>query len=235
MDQRVVRANTRLPPELIDDFLWLQKCYEQSQEEYRRKTFPYLRLVNRVKQNCRVARVDGWRQLENVWVWEDVVAFELERASWHDVPGSDQWLAYLRKMYVVDAKRGRGYGSQFVRSLQEWCQDAGAAVCLVSVPFGFSKDSLSQGAYFLNDLGEVFSLWESGEIHCLPGQDLLRHWYLQRGFLNVNLLDEHFFDFKSPVSSDDQFIFMPESVDDSAKLAASHRLTQMSVPAAGVH
>lgn len=224
MDQKVFRANTRLPPYLIDDFLWLQKMYEQSQEDYRRRTSPFMRLLNLVKQNCQVARVNRWKQIENVWVWKDAVIFELERASWDDVSGSNQWLAYLRKMYVVDPKRGAGCGSEFIRLLQEWCQLAGVAVCLVSAPFGFSRDSFGQGAYFLHDLNEVLALWETGEFQPLPGQELLRHWYSQRGFRNANLLDGQFFCFKSPISREDQFIFIPDSLDGSLKLAASHRL-----------
>ena len=224
MDQYVLRANTRLPPYLVDDYLWLQKTYKQSQIDYRRRTFPYLRLLNLVKQNCQVARVNRWKQMDNVWVWKDSVVFELERACWDDVPGSNQWLAYLRKMYVIDPKRGCGYGTQFVRLLQEWCQLAGVAVCLVSVPFGFSRDSFEQGAYFLHDLDEVLSVWETGEFQPVPGQEWLRHWYTQRGFSNANLLDRQFFYFRSPTCREDQFIYMPDSLDGSAKLAASHRL-----------
>lgn len=180
--------------------------------------------MNLVKQNCQVARVDGWRQIDNVWVWRDTVIFELERASWDDVVGSNQWLAYLRKMYVVDSKRAVGYGSQFIQSLQEWCELSGVAVCLVSMPFGFSRDTFGQGAYFLNDLNEVLGLWETGKFQPLPVQDWLRHWYSQRGFRNVNILDGQFFGFRSPISAKDQFVFIPDSLDGPAKLAASHRL-----------
>jgi GNAT superfamily N-acetyltransferase len=224
MDHRVFRANARLPPDLIDDFLWLQKSYEQSQEDYLRRTPPFMRLVNLIKQNCRVARVDGWKQIDNVWVWRDVVVFELERAAWDDVPGSNQWLAYLRKMYVVDEQRSRGYGSEFLELLKDWCRDACTAVCLVSSPFGFAKDSFSNGAFFLQDVDAVLSLWESGSFQPGFGQEWLRNWYSQRGLRNCWLLDDHFFGFKSAVHDLDQFIFIPESLDVSAKEAASHRL-----------
>jgi GNAT superfamily N-acetyltransferase len=224
MDQRILAANSRLPPDLIDEYLWLQKCYKNSREKYVQHTTSVMRLLDLVRGNCKVARVKGWKSLENVWVWNDAVVFELEKAYWDDVSGSGNWLAYLRKMYVVDSKRGCGLGSKFIHTLQEWCEISGSAVCLVSLPFGFSRDAYSGGAYFFDKAADVVDLWEAGEFHPLIGIELLRSWYSERGFRNAFLLDGHFFSFSSEIDDDDQFIYVPGTLDDSAKPLASHRL-----------
>jgi GNAT superfamily N-acetyltransferase len=224
MDRKILTANSRIPPDLIDDYLWLQKCYKHSQETYAEHTTPVMRLLDLVRGKCKVARVNGWKSLENVWVWNDAVVFELEKAFWDDVSGSENWLVYLRKMYVVDSKRGRGLGSEFVHSLQQWCEISGSAVCLVSLPFGFSRDAYSGGAYFLDKAADVVDLWEEGEFHRLMGVELLRSWYSDRGFRNAFLLDGHFFSFSGAINDDDQFIYVPGTLDDSAKPLASHRL-----------
>lgn len=224
MDWHVQYANLRLPPDLIDDYLWLQKTYKQAQEEYRRTTAPIRRFQKVVKDQCVPARVGAWRLLENVWVWNDSVVFELERAWWDDVPGSGEWLAYLRKMYVLDSKRGCGYGSQFISNLLGWAEDSGAAVCLVSLFFGLSRHTHDKGPFFLGSIEEVLSIWETGEIHPVVGGDWLRDWYSSKGFRRAKLLDNDFFSFKSRISDLDQFVFVPKSLDVAAKQAASHRL-----------
>lgn len=221
---QVQGANLRLPPDLVPEYLWLQKCYQKAQAEYRKHTPPISRLRNLIKQSCKPAKTTSWRFLENVWVWNDAVVFELERAWWSDVPGSGEWLAYLRRMYVVDSKRGVGNGTEFVRQLQGWAEEACAAICLISVHFGLSRDADDEGAFFMETLEEVVDIWDTGEIQPLVCHEWLRHWYAKRGFRNGVLLDEDFFSFRSSVPLSDQFVFVPKSLDASAKLAASRRL-----------
>ena len=224
MDQHVQYANLRLPPYLLDDYLWLQKTYKQAKEEYRRTTVPARQLLNLLKVNCRPARVGAWRLLENVWVWNDAVVFELERAWWDDVPGSGEWLAYLRRMYVVDSKRGCGFGSQFIKNLLGWAEESGSAVCLVSLLFGLSRTTHDKGPFFLSTIDEVLSIWETGEIHPVVGGEWLRDWYSSKGFRRARLLDNDFFSFKPCISDQDQFVFVPNSFNVAAKRAALHRV-----------
>jgi hypothetical protein len=223
MDWQVQSSNLRLPPDLIDDYLWLQKSYQQAQAEYRKRTPPISRLRNLIKQNCKPAKTSRWQFLENVWVWNDAVVFELERAWWNDVPGSGEWLSYLRRMYVVDSKRGVGHGTAFIRSLQSWAEDSGAAISLISCHFGLSREMHDKGPFFLESVEEVVDIWDTAEIQPVFCHDWLRCWYATRGFHNVMLLDNGFFSFRSDIASSDQFVFIPKSLDDSAKLAASHR------------
>lgn len=224
MDLQTQHANLRLPPDLIDDYLWLQKTYKNAQEEYRRNTPPIRQLQKLIKDHCVPAKTKSWRFLENVWVWNDAVVFELEKAWWDDVPTSGDWLAYLRRMYVVDAKRGCGYGSQFIGNLLQWSQESGAVICLVSLLFGLSRNALDKGPFFLETTADVLSIWETGEIHPVVGGDWLRDWYERKGFRRANLLDQDFFGFESNISHLDQFVFVPTSLSGSAKLSASHRL-----------
>ena len=147
--------NLRLPPYLVDDYLWLQKTFEQQKDLERRELSAFERLRRLVDRNCCRGKADSWRFLDNVWVWRDGVVFELERARWADVPDSRNWLAYLRRMYVVDAKRNAGLGTQFLRTLQGWCEEAGIALSLVSVLFGFSHSEWDNGAFFLSTTDEV--------------------------------------------------------------------------------
>lgn len=225
MDWQAECINHRIPPDLIGDYLWFQRTYRDAQEEYRRSTPPIRRLQKTIKNQCAPAKVCSWRMLENVWVWKEAVVFELERAWWDDVPGSGEWLAYLRRMYVIDSKRGSGYGSEFIGDLCRWAEDAGAAICLVSVLFGFSRFAHDKGPFFLESLDEVLGIWEAGEIQPVFGAEWLRDWYSRRGFCRANLLDGGFFSFPSGIGEHDQFVFVPKSLDAGAKLAASHRLT----------
>jgi GNAT superfamily N-acetyltransferase len=224
MNWQVNYANLRLPPDLAGEYMWLQKIYKRGQEEYRLKTPPIRRLQNRIKEHCSRAKACSWRFFDNVWVWNDSVVFELENASWDDVPGSGQWLAYLRRMYVVDSKRGCGYGSHFISALLKWAEDSGAAICLVSIPFGMSRSSHDKGPFFLESVGDVLGIWETGELHHVVGGEWLRHWYSSKGFRRANVLDDHFFKFKSIIDEKDQFVFIPNSLDVAAKVAVSHRL-----------
>jgi GNAT superfamily N-acetyltransferase len=228
MDWRVHYANHRITPDLLDDYLWLQKSYEQTQSEFKRTTPPIRRLQKLVKDHCVPARVSSWRFLENVWVWEDSVVFELERAWWADVPDSGNWLAYLRRMYVLDSKRGGGFGSQFLTNLLQWAEESAAAICLVSLLFGLSRNAHDKGPFFLETVEDVLSVWETGEIHRIAGGDWLRDWYGRKGFHAVRLLDSGFFNFNPGPAAGDQLVFVPQSFDGSAKLAASHRLAHES-------
>lgn len=224
MDWHAQHANLRLSPDLIDDYLWLQKTYKDAQDEYRRKTPPIRRLQKLIKDHCVPAKTRAWHFLENVWVWNDAVVFELEKAWWDDVPTSGDWLAYLRRMYVVDSKRGCGYGSQFIDNLLQWSRESGAVVCLVSFLFGLSRNAIDRGPFFFETIEDVLDVWEKGEIHPVVGGEWLRGWYASKGFRRGQLLDRDFFGFQSCISHLDQLVFVPDSLDGSAKLAASHRL-----------
>jgi len=221
---KAIAASNKIPLDLVGEYLWLQECYKKSQAEYRSRTTPFQRLTKLIKDNCKVARVDGWRSLENVWIWGDSVVFQLERASWDDVPGSGNWLAYLRRVFVVNERQGAGYGTRFVGLLRDWCEEAGAAVCFVSVPFGFARDSIDPREHCLRSVDEVVALWEVGECVERAEQEWLRGWYLQRGYRNANIRDDHFFSFVSQISGNDQFVYFPESLSRDAKLSAMHRL-----------
>jgi GNAT superfamily N-acetyltransferase len=224
MDWQVHYANHRITPDLLHDYLWLQRSYEQAQAEFKRTTPPIRRLQKLIKDHCVPARVSSWRFLENVWVWENAVIFELERAWWADVPGSGNWLAYLRRMYVLDSKRGCGYGSRFIASLLEWAEESAAAISLISLLFGLSRNAHDKGPFFLESVEDVLGVWETGEIHRIVGGEWLRDWYSRKGFSRIRLLDGDFFNFNPSIPHCDQLVFLPASLDGAAKLAASHRL-----------
>lgn len=228
MDWQVQYANHRITPDLLDDYLWLQRSYEQTQAELKRTTPPIRRLQKLIKAYCVPARVSSWRFIENVWVWEDSVVFELERAWWADVPGSGNWLAYLRRMYVLDSRRGCGCGSQFMTSLLQWAEESSAAISLVSLLFGLSKNAHDNGPFFLETVEDVLNIWETGKIHRIAAGDWLRDWYRRKGFHAARLLDGGFFNFNPGPAEEDQLVFVPRSFDGSAKLTASHRLAPES-------
>jgi GNAT superfamily N-acetyltransferase len=217
--------NYRLPPDLLGDYLWLKKGLEARHDEYVRKTRPVIRLLDLVKRNCVPAKADGWRFLDHVWVWEDSLVFQIERASWDDVPESTDWLCYLRRMYVVDSRRNQGIASRFLNCLQRWALEAETAVSLVSLLFGFSGNGFSKGPYFLESVADLLALWDEGSFHAVYGQEWLCNWYLKRGFQRIKLLDGRFFSFASKVASENQLIYLPSSLSVAAKRSLSHRLT----------
>jgi GNAT superfamily N-acetyltransferase len=225
-------ANSRLGlhPSLFEDLVFLQKSHAKSQSEYRSSTTAVTRLKHKLKHHCQPARISPWQLLEDVWVWNDAVVCEIERAYWDDVPNSGDWLVMLRKLYVVDSKRNMGFGTSFIQALQGWCEDAGAAVCLIACPFGFSRDEHDRGAFHLESISQVLNLWTTGVFHKQETDVLLRLWYSQRRFRNAYLLDENMFRYKTAYGYEDQFIYVPETLDGSAKQAASHRLSNERLP-----
>jgi hypothetical protein len=225
-------TNSRLGlhPALFEDLIFLQKAHAKSQSEYRASTTAVTRLRNKIKHNCLPARINPWQILEDVWVWNDSVVFEIERAFWDDVPNSGDWLMMLRKLYVVDSKRNIGCGTSFIQALQSWCDDAGAAVCLISCPFGFSRYEQDRGPFHLESISQVLNLWTTGVFHKQETGALLRAWYLERNFRNAYLLDGNFFKYETAYAYEDQFIYAPKTIDGSAKQAAWHRLSHERLP-----
>ncbi len=230
--QEIEWANSRLGlhPALFEDLVFLQKAYAKSQSEYRASTNAVTRLKHKIKHHCQPARVSPWQMLEDVWVWNDSVVCEIERAYWDDVPNSGDWLVMLRKLYVVDSKRNMGCGTSFIQALQSWCDASGAAVCLIACPFGFSRDEQDCGPFYLESISHVLKLWTTGVFHKQETGALLRAWYSQRHFRNAFLLDGNFFKYETAYSYEDQFIYVPKTIDRSAKQAASHRLSNERPP-----
>jgi hypothetical protein len=219
-----INSRCGLPPTMFEEFVFFQNACQESRRKLCLTTTAVTRLKQTIKQQCEMARVQAVKALEGVWVWQDAVVFEVERAFWDDVPGSGDWLMMLRKIYVVDSKRNMGWGTRFVKTIQAWCENAGAAICLICCPFGLSRNETDRGPFYLQTLREVLDLWETGAFHKQETGAMLRQWYLQRGFRNANLLDGNFFKFREKYECSDQFIFVPDSLDGAARQSASHRL-----------
>ena len=164
--------------ELMED---LDRVLESSRRERRLRTTPNERFRDWIRSNCLRGICNKWL-MDDVWIWNDSVVFELAPIKWDDAPGSEKWLWYWNRAYVVDGKKTSGEFSRFLDQFLYWVDSSGVALCLFSYAFGFDLADIGKPSY-LETAEDVCCSWNIDI--CPTGLDeWLSNYYRKRGFRN---------------------------------------------------
>lgn len=172
-----------------------------------------------LSSECRKAVVDGFRVLENVYVWQDSVIFELDKIAVDELRECSHRMWYLRKVYVVDSNRGCGFGERFVSELKRWCDVSGSVVGLCAVGFCLRSSEFSAGCSCFDTVNEVLRCWKN-ELIVPSGLDvLLENFYARMGFDNARLPGARSFASSNEMCLKKQFIYVGCRVPDAERIA----------------
>lgn len=209
----------------VECFDYLQKLAAKVRESERRTYTPTTRMRNCLSRYCRKAVVDGRVVSDDTYIWNDSVVFELEKAFWSDVGTSRDWLWYLRKVYVLDSKRGNGLGKGFVNELKLWCDQSDCVVSLFADGFGFCKNELDCGAFYFDDINELLRVWSSGTHARNQPQFGIEHLYERCGFTRACIIDDGFFNFSpEKYTIEKQFVYIGRYAASRIVPEIRHRL-----------
>lgn len=160
----------------------IEESFKRTRRSYLLSTSINQRFRDLLSRNCtRVSCKHCF--LDSVFCWKDAVVFEIDNIVWDDVPGSDKWLWYWRRAYVVDSKRSRGVFREFCEQIMNWADCSGIAFCLVASSFGFDLANIDRPNW-LGSVEEVACAWNS-ELTDIRPDDWLVHFYRSLGFKNA--------------------------------------------------
>lgn len=203
----------------IDAIREIEWCFRRSRREYLSRTTPNQRFKEFLRANCKMVSCN-YQFLEDVWSWDDCVVFEIENAKWDDIDGSDTWLWYWRKAYVVDSKRASGAFKRFCSELQKWCDKSGVVVCFIASAFGYDVGNFGIGsdlscgrpASFLANIEEVSCAWRNDIVEIRP-DDWLVEFYRSVGFRNSAMIFSGLSKSPDKIPLERQFVYVGKEAD----------------------
>lgn len=209
----------------MECFDYLQKLAASVRESERRSYPPSTRMRRCLSRYCRKAVVDGLVVSDDTYVWNESVVFEIEKAVWSDVATSRDWLWYVRKIYVLDSKRGTGLGKGFVNDLKLWCDQSDCVVSLFAEGFGFCKSEFDCGAFYFDDMNDLLRVWSTGTHARNQAKNGIEQFYENCGFTRACIIDDGFFRYSPDhYTIDKQFVYIGRYAESCIIPDIRHRL-----------